>query len=334
MKIQLFSDLHLETGPFVTDSKQADVVVAAGDIDEGLKGLAWLCQLDRPVIYVPGNHEFYDGFDLFERREELRAACAGTNVHVLDDGIAVIDGVRFVGGTLWTSYGGWNPVLVQYAWLGLNDYRRIRADSWYTSANIDYLTSVLRDFGVQDNQWIDELIATRPYQPIIAYELHRETRAFLEDTLAQPFDGPTVVVTHHAPSYDSLAETGYPSVFLRPECWTWGGMEDPNELFRPAAYASDLSDIISRHCSDIALWLHGHIHYAVDYRLNGVRIASNPRGYHRKAISDAALEMYLTMGVSISDDEAAESRRLSAEDPYRGNTPNFDRHKLLEVEFY
>jgi len=61
MRLQVFSDLHLEFGRFEPTIINADVVVLAGDIHQGTAGVKWARQYchDCPVIYVPGNHEFY-----------------------------------------------------------------------------------------------------------------------------------------------------------------------------------------------------------------------------------------------------------------------------------
>lgn len=86
--------------------------------------------------------------------------------------------------------------------------------------------------------------------------MHRATRAFFEATLARPHDGPTVVVTHHAPHPASLSD---PHADL---AWR---------------YASDLTDVIVDRGPD--LWVHGHAHRASDYRIGRTRVVCNPRGH-------------------------------------------------------
>jgi predicted phosphodiesterase len=97
MRIQLLSDLHNEFyrhsgAPDIADS-DADVVILAGDIDVGVHGLTWAIseaqRLDKPIIYVAGNHEFYH-HDL-ALLEELRQIAAGNErVHVLENDEVVI----------------------------------------------------------------------------------------------------------------------------------------------------------------------------------------------------------------------------------------------------
>ncbi len=100
-----------------------------------------------------------------------------------------------------------------------------------------------------------------PYQkfkPIHAYRRHQESRAFLKSALAASSTRKTVVVSHHAPSSRSI-----PAEFK----------DDPLS----ACYASDLEDLIVE--GRPALWVHGHIHKRVDYRVENTRVLANPRGY-------------------------------------------------------
>ena len=94
-----------------------------------------------------------------------------------------------------------------------------------------------------------------------ARPLHRASRTWLTGVLETPFDGPTVVVTHHAPAWASVAER------YRTDRVT-------------AAYASDLSALIL--ATQPALWVHGHIHTPSDYRMGATRVICNPHGYGRE----------------------------------------------------
>ena len=113
MRVQLLSDLHFE---YDDDGGEAfarsvevagDVLVLAGDViplvsaDWVARAFGWFCARFRHVVFVPGNHEYYRTSPT--AAHALLLACAGTlpNLHVLNPGLAVIDGTRFVGGTLW-----------------------------------------------------------------------------------------------------------------------------------------------------------------------------------------------------------------------------------------
>ena len=103
MKLHILNDLHIEFEDFAPPATDADVVILAGDIGVGVEGLRWAKDrfLDRPVIYVPGNHEFYH-HDL-SLIEELKVQ-APEHIHVLNDDQVVIGGVRFLGCILWTDF--------------------------------------------------------------------------------------------------------------------------------------------------------------------------------------------------------------------------------------
>ncbi|MBN2506703.1 MAG: metallophosphoesterase family protein [Verrucomicrobia bacterium] len=232
--LHILSDLHLEFGPANPEPAGGDVVVLAGDIAPGLAGLemaAWLFP-GRPVVYVAGNHEYY-GQALPQLTEELKRAAEGTRVRFLENREAVLQGVRFLGCTLWTDFGLFGKAraeaLQRIAGIRMNDYRVVR-DS-------------------RSGAWL---------RPDATRALHMESRAWLERALAAPFDGPTVVVTHHAPSIRSidLPSRGDP---------IW------------AAYASDLEALMGR--ERVVLWVHGHTHCPADYEVRGTRVLSNPRGY-------------------------------------------------------
>ena len=103
MKLNILSDLHLSLGALPIPENDADVVILAGDIARPREAVAWASGFAKPVLYVPGNHEFYGG-SIEGTVEELKRLCAGTAIHVLDNDEVTIDGVRFLGTTLWTDF--------------------------------------------------------------------------------------------------------------------------------------------------------------------------------------------------------------------------------------
>lgn len=186
MKIWVISDLHLEFGePFDMEPPAGtDVVVCAGDVlTKGIvPSLEWLGRRfggKFPVVLVAGNHEFYGGAIL----EDIRAAAladAYPGLHFLENGKVEIDGVLFLGGTLWSDFRifGRNPeVAMSYARSGMNDFKQIK-------------------------------FSKRPYRkflPIDAYRKHQETRHYLTSELRKRATRMTVVITHHAPSPRSIS---------------------------------------------------------------------------------------------------------------------------------
>jgi predicted phosphohydrolase len=108
MKIREFSDIHLSPwNPFIYEDQGEDVVVIAGDLCEGyLAAMDWFKQIrDKPILYVPGNHEYY-GYDYFKLEREYNKITASkyNNVYILNNKVAIIDDVAFVGTTLWTDF--------------------------------------------------------------------------------------------------------------------------------------------------------------------------------------------------------------------------------------
>ena len=225
MRINYFSDVHLEFGEQSLPDTDADIVVAAGDIGVFNQGLTWLKAINKPVVYVAGNHEFYNS-EYHQVLAMLRQECAGSNIQFLDKDEFVFQGVRFLGCTLWSDLfiqGEAKSVAIGKT---LNDFRRIRfKDEVFNQTHFSFL--------------------------------HQEAKFWLEEQLAQPFKGKTVVVTHHAPTE-----------------WSW--IDTPNAL-KKMAYCNDLKSLF--HEYEIAAWFHGHVHNLGDYRIADARILSNTRGY-------------------------------------------------------
>lgn len=182
LRLQILSDLHLELGGGTPDDVArrrglgppdvgADAIVLAGDIAGGVDGVRWAAATwpDRPVLYVPGNHEFYDR-EVGSTLDDCRAAARGTTVHVLDHDAVTIDGVRFLGATLWTDFALFGDPA--------------RAEAAAARCMMDF--HVIRG------------PAGGPLRPHETRVWHHEARAWLEHALADAAT-PTVVITHHAP---------------------------------------------------------------------------------------------------------------------------------------
>ena len=103
MRLNILSDLHLSQGALELPDNDADLVILAGDVARPRQAASWAARLAKPVLYVPGNHEFYDG-SIGDTVDELKRFCAGTNIRVLDNEEINVEGVRFLGTTLWTDF--------------------------------------------------------------------------------------------------------------------------------------------------------------------------------------------------------------------------------------
>lgn len=238
MKIAPYSDLHLENVEWVPpqSATEADIVVLAGDIAAHTHGIAWARQtFSRPVVYVAGNHEYY-GAHLGMLKELRRAA--DENVHFLERDALILDGVRFLGCTLWSGFelgGPGNDIAcaMSQARLGILDYSLIFARGG------------------------------KLLQPQDTANLFRLSWGWLERALAEPFAGPTVVVTHFAP---------------HPRCIAPQHLDDVLNAY----FVSDLSWLMQKYRID--LWCHGHTHASTDFVAdNGCRVLSNQRGYTGEA---------------------------------------------------
>lgn len=246
-RLWIFSDLHQDWPDNAWDpaghapAGGFDVAVVAGDVHMPLvRALDWLAERlpGVPVVYVPGNHDYWwdrgdERYTIRDQMERGRDRAAALGITLLMDDVAIIDGVRFLGGTLWTdflfgSHSRTHAFRTAQGRDGMNDYRRIRT-------------------GPRSRNRIE---------PGDVLAMHRATRAFLHGGLGHPHDGPTVVVTHHAPHPDSLAD--------RQGRLVW-------------CDASDLTDLIVDRGPD--LWVHGHLHRVQHHRVGRTRIVCNARGH-------------------------------------------------------
>lgn len=259
MKLWIFSDLHLElqNPMFVDDAPESDVIVCAGDLcsADQLGGCAqWLIErYGLPIVFVPGNHEFYFSGGVWPPSakaashvlmKEIAAASRSwpQRLYLLDDDVIELGDVRFVGGTLWTDFMMDLKDDSQFAW------------------RMKWAPSQLADFS---RIWLED---GRPLSPFAMLGFHRMTRGFIERQLANPFDGQTVVVTHHLPHPDCT-----PAVYR-----DW----DTNYLF--ACSKAAFEDVLD-YDSAPALWICGHTHHPSDVRVGRTRIVCNPRGYLKSA---------------------------------------------------
>jgi Icc-related predicted phosphoesterase len=233
MRLQVFSDLHLESGPFEPVLANPDVVVLAGDVHEGTEGVKWAKRWlrDFPVIYVLGNHEYYN-HRLSDLVKKLKREARGSQVHVLENDVFEWKGYSFLGCTLWTDFN-LGPADARdamfFAWGQIADYQLIKKDG--TGALL---------------------------HPAETARMHAKSVHWLERQMASHDPDRTIVVTHHAPSPRSIP--------------TYHAGEELS-----AAFASNLDSFI--HASRVPLWIHGHTHHNVDYKLGATRICSNQRGY-------------------------------------------------------
>jgi predicted phosphodiesterase len=242
-KMAVFGDLHSEFSVHdpPVNTTMVDVVVASGDIGVGVSGLNWLLDSyprDLPIVYVPGNHEYYK-HNFPALLEKLRLQAKGTNVHVLNNDQINLCGITFLGTTLWTDFRLKGKAqdfwAMSAAQLQVNDYKEIRM----SSQGYRHLTP-------QDTQ-----------------RFHLEAYKWLSETLPPRYhNGPVVVVSHHAPSSQSVR-------------WFNDQRGDLADL--DASFASNLENLMLQ--GHINLWLHGHTHRAQNYTIGKTRVLCNPRGY-------------------------------------------------------
>lgn len=252
MRIQIISDLHQEFGITQLNFNNADVVVLAGDIHMGTKGIEWILKeiTHKPVIYVLGNHEYYKG-TYPKTLHKIKALAKNTNVHVLENEAIKIGAVNFHGATLWTDFSLFGSPR-EYGMLcqnKMNDYKKIRRDPSYSKL-----------------------------RTIDTFRIHNQSLKWLKTSLNEKKGELNIVVTHHAPSIQSVPES-YKT--------------DPVT----SAYASNLDDFILTYQPNY--WIHGHIHKPKNYTIGKTNIICNPHGYINEKYNGYEKELILKINESF-----------------------------------
>lgn len=251
MKLALCSDLHINFRDlpklFFDNSSNADVLVIAGDTIESkhIKNIepvfTKLSKLYPKVIMISGNHEFY-GSEVDLSKEHMRDLSSKfDNVTYLDNEfINLNEEYILIGSTLWTDFNKNNPITQLWASSHMNDYRLIKIDD----------PSYVKRFP-KDNALL---------KPFNVYNYHLESKEFIEGVVKSNKDKKVIVITHHAPSFQSVSD------YFKKDI-------DGN-----GCYASEMSDFIFEH-ENIKLWQHGHMHHHKDYEIGKCRVICHPRGY-------------------------------------------------------
>jgi Icc-related predicted phosphoesterase len=256
------NDLHLDFDvskglmPWAPPGKEVDhltALVIAGDIWHARKFLnyanqSWLAkraQRYRYVVFVLGNHDYWGGAlnnEPDKVRKEIEAQGL-KNVIFLERDEVIVEGVKFVGGTLWTDMNKQDPMTRHLGPTVMGpDFNKIKKERFYAGADSK---------------------ATGEYARVHAddfLKVHLDTRAFIFQK-AKKTEGirKLVVVTHMAPCFKSI---------------------DPyfvDDYIANGYYVTELGNRIAK--TDIDFWFHGHMHFPVDYMIGNTRIINNPRGY-------------------------------------------------------
>jgi predicted phosphohydrolase len=244
MKIRQINDIHSDISEYTIPILPTDVestLVLPGDIGK-LKSQVYrefikTASLQfKYVIFILGNHEYW-GTNIISAIEHAKTIAEDfENVYFLHDSFVIIDDIKFIGSTLWTAL---NPVQALDASTYMNDYSRIRHGSQSEPWKTKLRASDTQFFNFKSFEYIKQ-------------EVQNNTCSKL------------VIITHHAPSFQSVAPHYYGD---KGNCY----------------YCTDYEGFMMN--NKIDNWLHGHIHWFKDYKVGNCRVTCNPRGYHGENIN-------------------------------------------------
>ncbi len=243
-RIRLLSDIHhehhrdynkknYEITELENDSET--ILVLAGDIDHRdhtVKRLVEISERFKYIVCVYGNHDLWKAksfYDAIPKAKRILEENNIKNVFILQNEEVILDQIRFIGTTLWTDYNHNNPWMIMRANEIMNDYKYIKAT-----------------------------VKGRKIRPVEILAEHNVAVKYIKSSLEVPHEGPTVVVTHHAPTELSINEKYK------------GDIDNP-------FYYSDLSNLILDYNPDY--WFHGHVHDQCNYMMGDCNVICNPAGY-------------------------------------------------------
>ncbi|MGF6859131.1 hypothetical protein [Paraburkholderia sp. CI3] len=226
---------------------KCDVLVVPGGLPDIVQAVSALSTLGMPVLYVAGLDE-YRSRDGKQVVAAGKLAASGTAVHVLDQDTVVLDGVRYLGCTFWSS--------PECAGLGVRDWAQdvdavlaeVDTAVWLSDAtNAEQASAIAfvhQWASVTGESKASEVSARRAFALIE----NRRAIVWLANELRQRFDGPTVVVTHFAPE-------------LRPQASGAGRSKQ-----------SRVRSLPRQHPGAVDLWLHGQTETTTDVAIEGTRV--------------------------------------------------------------
>ena len=239
MRIDIASDLHIHSRNAISPMffrNPGDVLILAGDIapfsyyQNLLPFFQQVSEIWKTILFVPGNHEYYGG-RYIDVRQSLKTFFLNNypNMMVLDNDVEEIEDVWFIGATLWADMDKGNEMTKLICRTEVADY-----------------VYIFHEPGVK-------------ISPDDSIKWHQNDVTFLKESLVASKDQRVVVITHHAPSFQSIAQKH-------------------KESKTNGAFASNLEYIIDDN-PHIVMWIHGHVHTPFDYQIGNTQVICNPRGY-------------------------------------------------------
>jgi DNA repair exonuclease SbcCD nuclease subunit len=257
MRILVIADLHLDLWehtsrdplwPMASVFPTLDALIIAGDLTNDPmqnwpKALERIARLIDPseVYIIPGNHDYY-GHHL-SGDNNLRSVAERAGVNFAQQTAVELGGARFLCCTLWTDFAlqGAQDEAMRAAQRAMNDYAQIARSA-------------------------QDLARIRPQDTLAK---HKEHLAWLRAKLQGPFDGPTIIVTHHCPSSSAL---------------------DASHRLAPA-YGSNLDHLMLT--GTAKLWLFGHTHRRLRGNAHGTPVVNVSFGYPREVEDEDIAEVML-----------------------------------------
>jgi predicted phosphohydrolase len=211
LRIKVESDIHIDFEGHFPKLDDVDLYILPGDVGEDVRGLRFCKELlikypNLNIIHVPGNHEYYRGNKYTLEKIDAILSEESFNTlryHYLQNSSVVLQGIKFIGATLWTDFNNMDPVDMVTAQTIMGDFKAIRTKEGGYSRLL----------------------------PNKVVRLHKRSREYIFNELERS-EEPCIVVTHHkpyrseyndlAPAYEVDMDESFDNCNNLPKYWFYG----------------------------------------------------------------------------------------------------------------
>lgn len=270
-KIIPISDLHLDSATYSLNltKKDADIVVLSGDIGnkfQAMKVIEKLLEKGIIVVYVLGNHEFYNINNQVKTIQEIidgwkKRQDKHQNLYVLHNESVIINNIKFIGSTAWSKL----------------------TPEQFTKEEVDTVLYESSDFNkIMMSKLMKGYRIIRGYPITIEdyQQMHKTAIDYIYSEINKPFCGKKILITHQPLTLE-------------------GQKKELKDSFIAQLYGSNYDDMITD--SDLDFYFYGHIHESTDIIKKGVHYICNPYGYRKYKEDNPKFNEYLTVNISEED---------------------------------
>jgi hypothetical protein len=244
------------------------------------------CAMFPHVVYVAGNHEHYH-YDFKYTISHLKKMLGYLpNLHILEKETIELNGVAFVGGTLWTDMNRSDPLTLHYVKGAMNDFREVLNSNRMVTRKVPiYEENPLWTADGKNGSFYTK--GDNGAHVLIGYKDKTEPARFCPEDSVEEHDKMLKYIDYVSSSYAKIVVVGHHAPSSKSVAYYYS-----HDTLMNGAFRSELDEFIMNKSNRIKLWVHGHMHNKSDYMIGDTRVVCNPRGYigHEKCADEFKLQ--------------------------------------------